>query len=251
MPGPFGKMEGLLERAFELPMRRFFRVALQPVELTRAAARAMEASAQVTARGLQVANHYVLGLHPNDFQAFASWRETMERELGDYLQQYAVQRGWHCVGRPRVELQADPAAPLARPRVSATADETPAPPPPTLIGRLPDATSVMLPAAEPPPPVPTAAAALAWLEREGCPLWPMEKASVQIGRAPGNDLVLDDAGVSRYHARIDIVGGTFVLFDLASSNGTWYQGRAVTEQPLGEGDSFSLGRLPIRFWPAH
>jgi transcriptional regulator with GAF, ATPase, and Fis domain len=45
---------------------------------------------------------------------------------------------------------------------------------------------------------------------------------VHIGRAPSNDLVLDDTHVSSgQHARLVVSGDRVILHDLASTNGTW------------------------------
>ncbi|MBK9259230.1 MAG: sigma 54-interacting transcriptional regulator [Polyangiaceae bacterium] len=44
---------------------------------------------------------------------------------------------------------------------------------------------------------------------------------VHIGRAPSNDLVLDDTHVSGQHARLVVSGDRVVLHDLASTNGSW------------------------------
>jgi len=35
---------------------------------------------------------------------------------------------------------------------------------------------------------------------------PIEKSEVTIGRAPDNDIVIDDSSVSRYHVRVRIEG---------------------------------------------
>jgi Nif-specific regulatory protein len=45
---------------------------------------------------------------------------------------------------------------------------------------------------------------------------------VHIGRAPSNDLVLDDTHISGEHARLVVSADRVVLHDLASTNGTWH-----------------------------
>ncbi|HRI65004.1 MAG TPA: sigma 54-interacting transcriptional regulator [Polyangium sp.] len=45
---------------------------------------------------------------------------------------------------------------------------------------------------------------------------------VHIGRAPSNDLVLDDTHVSGQHARLVVAADRVTLHDLASTNGTWH-----------------------------
>jgi SARP family transcriptional regulator, regulator of embCAB operon len=49
--------------------------------------------------------------------------------------------------------------------------------------------------------------------------YPMRGAATRIGRLPDNDIVLDDATVSRYHAIIVDTGNSFVITDLRSANG--------------------------------
>jgi pSer/pThr/pTyr-binding forkhead associated (FHA) protein len=44
------------------------------------------------------------------------------------------------------------------------------------------------------------------------------KGKTHIGRSPGNDVVLDAAGVSRDHAVIEQQGGRFFLIDDGSTN---------------------------------
>ncbi|MET0789878.1 MAG: sigma 54-interacting transcriptional regulator [Polyangiaceae bacterium] len=72
---------------------------------------------------------------------------------------------------------------------------------------------------------------------------------VRIGRAPSNELVLDDALVSSEHARIVSGIDGFVLEDLGSTNGTWLLrgneqlalGEGQRSQPLLPGDRIALG----------
>jgi len=72
--------------------------------------------------------------------------------------------------------------------------------------------------------------------------------SVSIGRAGSNDLVLNDAGVSRTHARIERHGAAWVLLDRASVNGVELNG-AVVGAParLREGDRIGVGPITFEF----
>jgi len=63
-----------------------------------------------------------------------------------------------------------------------------------------------------------------------------------IGRDQGADLVLDDPGVSRNHARVTADAEGVVIEDLGSSNGTFVNGQALTgPRRLAEGDNVQLG----------
>ncbi len=71
---------------------------------------------------------------------------------------------------------------------------------------------------------------------------------VRIGReATGNDLVLDDASVSRHHALIAGHEGAFQVQDLGSSNGTFLNGMRL-DRPLqlSVGDLLKVGLIQIR-----
>ena len=49
--------------------------------------------------------------------------------------------------------------------------------------------------------------------------YPLTAAATRIGRLSDNDIVLDDANVSRHHAVIIDTGTSFVITDLRSANG--------------------------------
>lgn len=70
---------------------------------------------------------------------------------------------------------------------------------------------------------------------------------VSMGRHPNNTLRLVDREVSKEHCVIERVGGTFLLRDLNSSNGTFVNGRKVRELRLRDGDEISLGNTRLIF----
>lgn len=57
--------------------------------------------------------------------------------------------------------------------------------------------------------------------------YPMTGAATRIGRLADNDVVLDDAEVSRHHAVVSDTGTSFVITDLRSANGVYVQGRRI------------------------
>lgn len=71
---------------------------------------------------------------------------------------------------------------------------------------------------------------------------PLEQALI-IGRSSACGLRLDDASVSRRHARIERnTGGDFVITDLESRNGIFINGEAVVDaHPLTPGDRIRVG----------
>jgi pSer/pThr/pTyr-binding forkhead associated (FHA) protein len=62
------------------------------------------------------------------------------------------------------------------------------------------------------------------------------KGELTIGRNPGNDILIENVGVSRRHAVIKWTGDHAVAEDLGSANGTFVNGQKITSRPLQDGD---------------
>jgi sulfite reductase alpha subunit-like flavoprotein len=78
--------------------------------------------------------------------------------------------------------------------------------------------------------------------------FPVSKEAVTIGRVDGADVILQDPEVSRQHARISWKVLTFVIEDLASSNGTFVNGERISApHMLQPGDSIQVGHTTLRF----
>jgi len=70
----------------------------------------------------------------------------------------------------------------------------------------------------------------------------------RIGRALQlNDIVLNQAQVSREHALIRQEDDSFRLIDLDSSNGTKINGQRIKDHVLSDGDVFTIGRFQLVF----
>ena len=68
------------------------------------------------------------------------------------------------------------------------------------------------------------------------------RATVRIGRAAENDIVLDDVRVSRNHALVvTLPDGSIEVRDLGSSNGTFVNGRRARAERLEPGDFIGIG----------
>jgi ABC-type multidrug transport system ATPase subunit/pSer/pThr/pTyr-binding forkhead associated (FHA) protein len=66
-------------------------------------------------------------------------------------------------------------------------------------------------------------------------------ARMSIGRSPDNDIVLDDLLVSRRHATMLRGPNGWRIVDVDSANGTYLNGRPVTDAPVAEGDVIGVG----------
>ena len=68
-----------------------------------------------------------------------------------------------------------------------------------------------------------------------------------IGSAPGNDLVLSDPTVSRFHAELVRERGAHRLRDLGSTNGTRVDHVRVADAYVAEGATLAFGGTSVRF----
>lgn len=67
-----------------------------------------------------------------------------------------------------------------------------------------------------------------------------------IGRLPTCDLTLDEASVSRHHARIQVAAAKATIVDVGSRFGTFLNGRRVKEaSQLAAGDELRLGEVAL------
>ncbi len=94
--------------------------------------------------------------------------------------------------------------------------------------------------------IPSTPASISLLDSKGSVVktWPLtDKKTYRIGRAAGNDLVLDNSWVSRQHAMLQIEeNGTVNAIDLGSANGTLVNGhRIYNPTPLRSGDMIDIG----------
>lgn len=71
---------------------------------------------------------------------------------------------------------------------------------------------------------------------------------VSIGRGLENEVVLNDAGVSRAHARIERRGSAWVILDRGSANGTHLNGAPMAAvATLRDGDRIRVGPVTFEF----
>jgi len=69
-------------------------------------------------------------------------------------------------------------------------------------------------------------------------------AQITIGR-DACDIILDNPQVSRRHAVVERVGGAHVLRDVGSTNGTFVNGRRITQHTLAPGDVIQIGAFKL------
>ena len=82
-------------------------------------------------------------------------------------------------------------------------------------------------------------------------IYPLEAPEIIIGRDASNGVAINDAEVSRKHAKLNLHGSAYVIQDLGSTNGTFINGQRITgTQVLNLGDTVSFGENIVLMYEA-
>lgn len=74
----------------------------------------------------------------------------------------------------------------------------------------------------------------------------LTKERTTLGRRPYNDIVIDNLAVSGEHAVFVLRNGSVEVEDMASTNGTYVNGKAIHTSTVGTGDLIEIARYKIR-----
>jgi hypothetical protein len=237
MANPLSHLEDAAEQLIEGTFARVFGARVQPIEVARRVARAMEDGQVVNAQGrIVVPNAYQVYLNPDDYAALEDYRDAMQDELARYVANLARRANATMPGRPRVYVQANAGISLRRVRVEARLHSA------RQRVNAPGHTQAM-----PSVHAPADAEQPRYALFDGQRRMPITEAVVTIGRGLDNDIILDNQHVSRSHAQLRRRYGQYVLYDLDSSGGTTVNNQPVRETPLQAGDLIAFAGVKVRF----
>ena len=234
-------MESLVER----PFARLLRTRMQPVEVAKRLTRELEAQRTVAINRVLVPNHFEVALSAADFDHFAPIQALLQREMISYITGYASEHRYTLPGEVQVVLQRDEGLRPSSLRIVTRMDELE-----DGAGTTPLQPTQVMPAAAPPSPPPSPAVPVqqlrARIELDGASCY-LDRDVATMGRGLDNDVVVEDRRVSRHHARLQRGPRGWEIMDLASTNGTFVNGRAVKQRPIAAGETISLGGLEMIF----
>lgn len=246
---PLDRFEAVLKRIVDGGILGRLARTVQPAEIARRLATEMEfnyGKGFVGPTGRIAPNDFTVRLNPGDFSEYEPNLEALEAYLARYLDDVAARQGMTLLGPSAVHLAADqrqarhtlaidsrvagsasglgqgptvaPSVPYTAPRSSGRGPHARA----NGVGYLVDLTS-------------------------GTRL-PLGAEPVKLGRDLKNTLVASNEYVSRAHAVIETRNGRYYLRDLGSRNGTFVNGKQVTEKrerELSANDTITLGPEPV------
>jgi hypothetical protein len=250
------RFEELLQQMVEAPFRRVFGGRLEPVDLARRLGRVMDDNKRVTWERPLVPNQYAIALAPKDFDDVQGFVDALQRELERFITERAAERGYSLLAPPRVTIAAESALSSGVFTVRATMLDAAAPPPPERETAPPGAvpgpllpqetrTRAMRPLEMPIGPAGVEPLYLVGSLNGRRMTWPLSGKRVRIGRGLDNEVVLDDASVSRHHAEITREDGVTEVRDLGSTNGTWINAGRVEVALVEPGDQLAFGAVHL------
>lgn len=78
-------------------------------------------------------------------------------------------------------------------------------------------------------------------------LYSLDRIVTNIGRSLDNDIVIQDAHVSRNHAQIRYENDQYILYDLNSTGGTFLNNKKIDQSVLHVGNIITLTNVPMVF----
>ena len=227
-----------------------------PVEIARKLTREMEEHKSPSLSRTYVPHEYRVFLSPRDRERFADYEEALAAEMAGYLLEHARRERLALISQPVGRVRdrrsaragrvrdpdprgAAPSRPRTSPTDAATALEEPS-------GR----TMVYSTAGRVAEPLEERARArqqTALLVTGGRRLV-VGAGGATIGRSRQSDVMLDDPNLSRAHAEVRPRGGSWVVTDLGSTNGSRLNGRRIDgTEVLKPGDELELGTTRLTF----
>jgi Protein of unknown function (DUF3662)/FHA domain len=240
------KIAGLVEGTFS----RAFRSEVRPVEIARKLAREMEDHKSLSVSRTYVPNEYRVFLSPRDRERFVSYEDALAGELAGYLLEYARRERLALLSRPVIEFETDDRLGLGEFGIQTRVVQPEHEPDQDAGHEESGRTMIYSTAGRVAEPLEERArsrheSALLLIDGKRMLVGP---TGVTLGRSRQCDVVLDDASVSRQHAEIRPRGGSWVLTDLGSTNGSCLNGRRIDSPELVKpGDEIELGTSLIKF----
>ena len=224
--GIFERFEKRVEGAVNGVFARAFKGDVQPVEITARLQRELDAEAKLLSRDKRlVPNEFVVGLSQHDHDKLAPYSKTLTTELATELKNHARDRGYVFNGPILIHFVLDEGLPVGRFTVES------------------DAVAGVDAGGD---QVGTAALQKAQLVLEVNGMrHPLHPPGLVIGRGTEADLRINDPGISRRHAEIQVHGSgptlEVAIVDLGSTNGIIVDGQRVRQSTLQEGSRIEIG----------
>ena len=216
--GFLDKVEKSIEGAVSGVFARAFRGKVEPVEIAGRLQRELDSEAQILSRDKSlVPNDFVVRLSSRDYERLVPYTKTLNAEIIPTLRDHASERHYVFNGPIHIRYDLDDTLPVGKFTVLTGENHAKA---------VSDRRAPLV------------------LEVDGV-RHPLTPPGLTIGRGSDADIRINDPGISRLHARINVwpQGNDIGLSieDLDSTNGVTVNGVKVTSTELGDGSRIEIG----------
>jgi len=238
--GRLARFESFVTQLVEGTFGRMFSGTIQALEVANALAHALEDFQVADEQGRRFApNMFWVYLHPTDYESLRVDQPTLPQDLARSAGELAQMADLLIAEPPAVEIVASDQIPRGRVSIAARyiAQET------TPIGATQEIAKDEIRKA-----LSQTSRLQSFLILDGKRHIPLNRPIVTLGRALDNDIVIDDARVSRHHAQLRLRQGRYVIYDTGSSGGTAVNGESTIEHGLQSGDVIGLAGYAIVYF---
>jgi hypothetical protein len=223
--GVFDRIERKLEGAVVGVFAKAFKGDVQPIEIAARLQRELDSEAKLLSRTSKlVPNDFTIGLSQHDHDRLAPYSKKLSAEIVPELTSHASEHGYVFNGPISIHLELDESLSTGRFTVSSLAMEP----------REPTESEMD-----------TQIRTRLVLEVNGM-RHPLTPPGVTIGRGSEADVRINDPGISRKHAEIQIAGNgeelMMQIVDLGSTNGITVNGQKVRRAAIEDGTRIEIGR---------
>jgi pSer/pThr/pTyr-binding forkhead associated (FHA) protein len=227
------RLESRLQKIFEGSPERLFPTTTPPKKLAHSMIEAMKDGIKPGEKdGLFAPNLFTLQVDPKQTDSWQTNPDFLDR-LTKLLVETAAEEGIRFKSTPIISIKPNPHLTANEIRVNVQFEEK----------ELPQTAAMEIVPGEDLEGIPQNA----FLIVDGADIYPLTQPVVNIGRRTDNQLVINEQKVSRVHAQLRVIKGSYVVFDLDSSGGTFVNGARIHQCTLTPGDVISLAGVPVVF----
>lgn len=224
--GVFDSIERRLEGAVVGVFAKAFKGDVQPIEIAARLQRELDREAVLLSRTTKlVPNDFTVGLSQHDYDRLAPYGKTLNAEIVPELKSHAEENGYVFNGPITLHLELDESLSTGRFTVSSLAVEA---------DTAASGEQVV------------AAAAIGLVLEVNGMRHPLTPPGFVIGRGSEADVRINDPGISRRHAEVQVAPGNdgplMQIVDLGSTNGITVDGQKVRRAALADGTRIEIGR---------
>lgn len=236
-----------MEFLFNLSPKRI----LKPKHIAHRIGRIMDSSKTVSVFKVYVPYRYQVVLSEEDLARVEPFRDSMIKELVDFIHRHATKHGYHLLDQPEIHFTVQPGLTPGNFEVEPvyqnsddTVDQLN-----TMVFDKSElhelkqhaATGTMRNRSVDTP-------ILEILEGNDVGMkYDLTGKTISLGRREDNQVVVNDPNVSRYHAKIFFDSKEWRIEDLKSTNGVFLNGKKVKKAPLNQGDEIRMGSTLMKF----